>query len=133
MRLSTFVTSAGLLALAFGLSFLLAPGPTLAQYGPRPDAIDVLMARFFGVALVHLGLVLLLARRVTDPAALRGLTLAGVVGSVVGLAVALWARLAGLVNALGWSTVAIYLVLLLGYGYFHFAEARGTAARRRVG
>jgi len=32
------------------------------------------------------------------------------------------AQLKGVVNSLGWSTVAIYLLLALGFAYFHFAK-----------
>jgi len=41
------------------------------------------------------------------------------------LVIALVGQLSGLFNALGWSTVAIYLLLGVGYGYFH---ARPSAA-----
>jgi hypothetical protein len=37
------------------------------------------------------------------------------VGSAAGLAVALMGQLSGVVNVMGWSTVAIYGLLLLGY------------------
>jgi hypothetical protein len=43
------------------------------------------------------------------------MALAGVVGSVVGVLVSLMGVMGGAVNALGWSTVAIYAALLLGY------------------
>jgi len=35
-------------------------------------------------------------------------------------------QLAGIANALGWSTVAIYLLLALGFAYFQFMKP-GTA------
>ncbi len=73
------------------------------------------MSRFFGVALVQHGLSLYLLRKVRDPGAQRGLALAGVVGSACGLVVALTGLLGHVINALGWSTVAIYALLLLGY------------------
>jgi hypothetical protein len=129
MRFSTLLTIAGTLAILFALAFLLAPGPTLAQYGAPPDPAAVLMSRFFGVALLHLGLLLILARQVEDPLARRAVALAGVVGSLAGLLVALWAVLGHLVNALGWSTVVIYLGLLLGYG----SALGGTRSDRGLG
>jgi hypothetical protein len=75
----------------------------------------MLMSRFFGVALVNLGLAVYLLREVREASAQRGLVLAGVAGSVAGLAVAVMGQLGGLVNVMGWSTVAIYGLLLLGY------------------
>jgi hypothetical protein len=41
--------------------------------------------------------------------------MAGVVGSTAGVIVALLGVVGGVVNALGWSTVVIYGLLLLGY------------------
>jgi hypothetical protein len=58
MRLSTLLLIAGLLALVFGLGFLLAPRPMLTLYGVPTDPSVGLMARFFGAALVQVGLVL---------------------------------------------------------------------------
>jgi hypothetical protein len=115
MRLNTLLLIAGVLALVFGLSFLLVPGAVLPLYGIEPAAGTVMMSRFFGAALVNLGLAVYLLRDAGEAGTQRGLVLAGVVGSVSGLAVALMGQFAGLVNAMGWSTVAIYGLLLLGY------------------
>jgi hypothetical protein len=123
MRLPTLLLTAGLLALVFGLGFLLFPATLLPMYGAPSEPATVLMSRFFGVSILQLGLVLYLLREVRESAAQRGLVLAGVIGSAGGLVVALTARLGGLVNALGWSTVAIYGLLLLGY----LANLRGRA------
>jgi hypothetical protein len=115
MRLNTLLLVAGLLALVFGLGFLLVPGALLPVYGIDPAPATMLMSRFFGAALVNLGLAVYLLREVREASAQRGLVLAGVAGSVAGLAVAVMGQLGGLVNVMGWSTVAIYGLLLLGY------------------
>lgn len=115
MRLNTLLLVAGLLALVFGLGFLLVPAAVLPVYGIQPDPATALMSRFFGAALVHVGVALYLVREVREAGTQRGLTLAGVVGSAAGLAVALMGQLSGVVNVMGWSTVAIYGLLLLGY------------------
>ena len=132
MKLNTFLTIASLLALAFGLSFLFAPGTTLAPYGVTTDAAGIYMARYFGAALIQLGLVIFLARQVGDPAAQRAIVLGSCIGSLAGLGVALSAQLSHAVNALGWSTVAIYLFLLLGYGYFAFIRPRAVGPGRAL-
>jgi hypothetical protein len=115
MRLNTLLLVAGLLALVFGLGFLLVPGALLPVYGIDPAPATMLMSRFFGAALVNLGLAVYLLREVREPSTQRGLVLAGVGGSVAGPAVAVMGQLGGLVNVMGWSTVAIYGLLLLGY------------------
>jgi hypothetical protein len=115
MRTNTLFMIAGILALVFGLAFLLAPAATLPVYGVTPEPAVVLMSRFFAVALIQLGFTLYVLRDVPEPGTRYALSLAGVVGSVLGLAVSLMAVLGHLVNAVGWSTVLIYAFLLLGY------------------
>ena len=127
MRLSAFLSVAGLVALVFGLSFLFVPGATLAPYGVTTDPAGIDLARYFGAALIQVGLMIFLARNVGDRAAQRAVVLGSGIGVLAGLGVALAAQLSGAVNALGWSTVAIYLLLVLGYGYFAFFQARPGA------
>jgi hypothetical protein len=126
MPLRTLLLIAGLIALLFGIGFLLTPRSVLALYGVAGDPTVVLMARFFGAALVQLGLVLYLIRDVADPRTQRGVVLGSFMGSLAGFVVALTGQFWGLVNSFGWSTVAIYGLLLLGYGSFVFGRPRST-------
>lgn len=126
MRLGTLLRLAGLLALAFGIGFLFAPATVLALYGVAAEPAAVLMARFFGSALVQIGLVLYLIRDVSDPVTRRGVVIGSFLGSLAGFVVSLTAQFWGLMNSFGWSTVAIYGVLLLGYGSFVFGSPRTT-------
>ena len=48
--------------------------------------------------------------------------LAYFLGIAIGFVVALLGQLSGMMNPLGWSTVAIYLLLALGYGDFQFVK-----------
>jgi uncharacterized membrane protein YfcA len=122
MPLRTLLLIAGVIALVFGLGFLLVPRPMLTLYGIPTDPSIVLMSRFFGVALVQIGLVLYLIRDVGDLRTQRGVVIGSFIGSVAGLVVALTGQFWGLVNQLGWSTVAIYGLLTLGYGSFVFGR-----------
>lgn len=126
MRLSTLLLIGGVLALVFGLGFLLVPRPMLTLYGIPTDPSIVMMSRFFGAALVQLGLVLYLIRDVGDLRTQRGVVIGSFIGSVAGLVVALTGQFWGLVNQLGWSTVAIYGLLTLGYGSIMFGRPAAT-------
>ncbi|HEV2083509.1 MAG TPA: hypothetical protein VGR09_00390 [Gemmatimonadales bacterium] len=126
MQLGTLLRLAGLLALAFGIGFLFAPARVLAMYGVAAEPTVVLMARFFGSALVQLGLVLYLIRDVSDPTTRRGVVIGSFLGSLAGFVVSLTAQFWGLMNSFGWSSVAIYGVLLLGYGSFVFGRPQAT-------
>jgi hypothetical protein len=122
MRLRSLLLLAGVIALAFGLGFLLAPRVMLPLYGVAVDPGIVLMSRFFGAALVQLGMVLYLIRDVSDIRTQRGVVIGSFLGSLAGLVVALTGQFWGVVNQLGWSTVAIYGLLTLGYGSFMFGR-----------
>jgi hypothetical protein len=126
MALGTLLRLAGLLALAFGIGFLFAPARVLSLYGVAAEPAVVLMARFFGSALVQLGLVLYLIRDVSDPTTRRGVVIGSFLGSLAGFVVSLTAQFWGLMNSFGWSSVAIYGLLLLGYGSFVFGRPQAT-------
>jgi hypothetical protein len=126
MRLRSLLLLAGVIALAFGLAFLLAPRAVLPLYGVAVDPGIVLISRFFGAALVQLGMVLYLIRDVGDLRTQRGVVIGSFLGSVAGLVVALTGQFWGVVNGLGWSTVAIYGLLTLGYGSFMFGRPAAT-------
>ena len=126
MRLGTLLRLAGILALAFGIGFLFAPARVLSMYGVAAEPTVVLLARFFGSALVQLGLVFYLIRDVSDPTTRRGVVIGSFLGSLAGFVVSLTAQFWGLVNSFGWSSVAIYGALLLGYGSFVFGRPQAT-------
>jgi hypothetical protein len=126
MRLRSLLLLAGVIALAFGLAFLLVPRPTLALYGVAANPEIVLVSRFFGAALIQLGLVLYLIRDVGDLRTQRGVVIGSFLGSVAGLVVALTGQFWDVLNGFGWSTVAIYGLLTLGYGSFMFGRPAAT-------
>jgi len=121
MKLSTFLSIVGVVAILFGIGFVAAPAEVLAQYGITADRYVVFISRFFGAALINVGLIVWLARNIVDSLGRRSIVLAGLIGDVVGLFVALQGQMNGLANALGWSTVLIYGLFALGFAYFQFA------------
>jgi hypothetical protein len=127
MKLETFLTIAAVIAIVFGLGFVAVPALMLTQYGIEASPGTVIMARFFGAALLNLGFVLFFARHVIEPMTRMGIVRGSLIGAVVGLLVALHGQRVGAVNALGWSTVAVYAFLLLGYAYFAFGHQRSAA------
>jgi hypothetical protein len=127
MKLETFLTIAAVIAIVFGLAFFVAPAGMLTQYGIPASVAVVLMARFFGATLINLGFVLFLARRVSEPAIRLGIARGSLIGAVIGLIVAIHGQRIGAVNSLGWSSVAIYGLLTLGYAYFAFGDGKSAA------
>jgi putative Ca2+/H+ antiporter (TMEM165/GDT1 family) len=62
------------------------------------------------------------ARNAVDDEVLRGIVLANLIMDVVGFIVTLLGQLARVANALGWSSVALYLLFGLGFAYFQFMK-----------
>ena len=122
MKLSTLFIIYALISAVFGLTFVFAPETSLALYGITLSPGGISIARLFGAALLECGLVAWFARHAGDSEARKAIVLALFVGEAVGFIVALFGQLSGVVNALGWSTVAVYLLLALGFGYFQFMK-----------
>jgi len=109
-------------ALLFGFAFVLAAGAVLSLYGVTLNQGGLLVARLFGSALIGFGILTFLARNIEESKAMGAIVLALCLSDVVGFIVALQGQLSGAINAFGWSTVIIYLLLALGFGYFRFIK-----------
>jgi hypothetical protein len=129
MTVRTFFTILAVLSFIFGIGFVLAPGQVLANYGIELSPALALVGRLFGGALLTLGVILWLARDFRDEAAIRGVLMGGLIGDVVNLLVATMGTLSGVSNALGWSTVLIYLFGAVGSGYFLTAQTSRLSPR----
>ena len=128
MKLSTFFAIAGAIAVLFGAGFLALPELSLRQYGVPTDPHNLMQARYFGVTLLQVGLVVWLARRTRDGVAARAMLVGIAVGNVAGAAVSAWAAAAGLQNAMAWGSVLLYAVLAAGSVYFLVARPTERAA-----
>jgi hypothetical protein len=126
MKCTTFLSTSGILGIFFGLGFLLAPEVIGPLYGIPPEPHTLMANRYFGGTLLWVGLVSWLARGVRDDLALRAMFKAGAVGNFVGLVISAWSALAGLQNAMAWSSAALYALLLLGALYFLGSPVRRT-------
>jgi hypothetical protein len=118
MKLSSLFTLNAIIALAFGIGFVLLPATALTIYGIDPNSSINLMGQFFGVELIAVGLLCWFVKGDSDTAVIPKIILALLIADIAGLIVSLTGTLSGVFNALGWSAVLIYLVLVAGYAYF---------------
>lgn len=126
MKLSTLLVVAAVIGAVFGIGFVVASGPLLSIYGITLDQAGTLVAQLFGVALISLAVINWFSRNVTDPEARQAVVFGNLAGDVVGFVVILLGQLAGIANAVGWSSVAIYLLLALGFAYVQFLQPRNA-------
>ncbi len=123
MKLSTMMIINAVVAAGFGVAFVLVPSQAISLYGiEETSEILILILRLMGAAFIGFAVLTWLARNASDSDARRAIVLALIVSDGIGFIAALIAQLADVVNSLGWSTVAIYLLLALGFGYFQFAK-----------
>ena len=122
MKLSTLMVINAVVALVFGIAFVLAPAQTGSLYGVTADAPLEYVAQLMGAAFIGFGVLAWLASHVAESGARRAIVLALLVNDAIGFVVALIRQLGGAVNAFGWLNVAIYLLLAWGFAYFQFAK-----------
>ena len=111
-------------ALPFGAAFTLAPEPTSAMYGITGwNAGTTGIARLFGTELLYVAAALFAVREVTDREAQRRFSIGFGLASVLATIILVQAIISGAVNAMSWSSVAIYAF---------FAAAWASVAVRRA-
>jgi hypothetical protein len=124
MRLNMLLVVSAAIAAVFGAVFVVVPGPVAAIYGITLDKAGMLVTQLFGAVLIGFAVLNWFARDVTDPTGRQAVVLSNLVGDAVGFAVILLGQLSGIANALGWTSVALYLLLVLGFAYIQFMGPR---------
>jgi len=117
MNLPAIFTFNAVVALIFGVVFVFIPGQTAELYDLTLSEGGILIGRLFGAALIVFAVLTWRVRHAQPSAERHAIVLSLFIGDVIGFVASLLAQLAGVSNALGWSTVAIYLILALAFGY----------------
>ena len=118
MTVKAFLTINAVLAVLYGVAFVLFPGASLAIFGVASEPHVNLNLQFFGSALLALGVILWFAKDFRDWEAVRGVLIGSVVADAVGLLINLWGTFQGLTNAMAWTSSLVYVLLLAGSLYF---------------
>lgn len=106
----------------FGIGSVVIPQTLVTLFGSTLNPAGVLMMQYGGVWLIGLGLLAWLVRNAAESEARKAVILAFMVCYGIAFIVALLAQLNAVLNAFGWGTVGLNMVLALGYGYFQFAK-----------
>lgn len=122
MTYKNITTNAAVVSFVFALGFIFMPVGLTAFYNVTLNEGGGFVAQLFGAALLGFGVLNWYGRHFSDGQAQQGLVNANLAGDAVGFILALIGQLSGVggVNALGWSTVAIYLLLAMAYAYLRF-------------
>jgi hypothetical protein len=117
MKFKTLLVIHAVVVFVYGISFELVPALVLSIYGVTQGPAEILMARYFGVELIALGVLSWFGRNVKDALARRAIILAVLISAVIGVIVSVQGTLSGVMSAVGWSGVGIYLLFALGFAY----------------
>ena len=126
MKLKSLFIFNAIATIIFGVGSVLAPQALVSLFGATLNPAGVLMMQYGGAWLIGIGLLAWFARNAADSEARRAIVLAFLICYSIAFIVALLAQLAAVLNALGWSTVALNLLLALGYGYFQFVKPQAV-------
>ena len=124
MSYRNVLSIASVIAFIFGLGFMLMPGQLVRFYNVELTPPGALISQLYGATLLSFGVLNWLARGFNDNTVQQAVLTANLVGDALGTIFALIGQLGGVpgVNALGWSTVLIYLLLTLGFAYLRFSR-----------
>lgn len=126
MKLKTLMIINTIVACVFGVTFVIIPWQVYSLYGIESSDTLNYMGELFGAALIGFGLLSWRARNADKSEALGAIIFSLFVADSIGFVVALIGQLNNVVNAFGWSTVAIYFLLALGFGYFQFSKTSSS-------
>ena len=108
----------------FGLGFVFAPEAMLEPYGIAAETISasVMMSRLLGAA--NIGYAILFWFMMNAPTSETKIEVAKAIslGFGVSCLVSIVVQMSGDIGPLGWSTVALYAIFSVGYGYFGFVK-----------
>ena len=122
MKLKTLFVINAIVTAVFGIVFVVIPSQILSLYGADPNPQMNYTGQLFGAALIAIAIISWSARNATDSSARRAIVTGFFIGDVIGFIVAIIRQIGGVVNAIGWSTVVIYLLLALGFAIFTFKK-----------
>ena len=128
MKLKILFIITAICAVVFGVAFLIIPTELYSLYAVDSTEGLNYMGQLFGAALIGLGLIAWFARNATDSDARKAIVLSFFIADGIGFIVALIGQINSIVGPLGWLTVAIYLLLTIGFGYNQFSKPSSSEA-----
>jgi hypothetical protein len=128
MNFKIISTLAAMLSAPFGLGFLFAPGLSASMYGMVPDdAFTLLIIRYFGSGWMMFAAAAWGLRTLTDPVEQRAAASVIALGTLTGLAVTLHGLMAGSLNSLGWTSMALYAFFVVAWSTLALRSVRTTS------
>jgi hypothetical protein len=123
MKLKTLLIINSVIAFPTGIACVLVPASLLSMYGITLIPMGLVIYQFWGATLLGLGMLTWFARNTKEPGVQKALALSLFITYGMSCFLAIRGQFEG-ANSLGWSTVALYVLLTPGFGYFRFMKLR---------
>ena len=120
MKFKTLMVIKAIVCLGFGILLLAVPDKLISLFGAVLSDGGMFTAREYGAAMFGIMFLCWFAKSASESEIKRAIILALFVYNLLGLIVTTLTIMAGVLNALGWLIVFVYLFFTLGFGYFLF-------------
>ena len=120
MSFKNLMVIKALVCLTFGILMLAVPYQLLSVFGAALSDGGMFTAREYGAALFGNMFLCWFARNAEVSETRHAIILGLFVYDLIGVVVTTLTVIAGVLNALGWLIVLVYLFFTLGFGYFLF-------------
>ena len=116
--MNTLFTVAMIIEALAGIGCLFVPAAVFGPFGVTLDEIATPFVRLLGSTLISFSVLLWLARRSDSPEFRKGVGCSLFAYYLVSAVLLVITQMAGLMNALGWSTIGVHVALLVWFGYY---------------
>lgn len=120
MTANTLLKTKSLITVFFGICMLFFYKILMPMYGITLDQSGMMFTQWSGVTFLGIGLICWFTGNAEKSDLFDGILLSLFICDSCGFFVSLIWQLKGVSNALGWSTVLLWLVFAIGLGYFRF-------------
>jgi len=118
MKFKNLMVIKALVCLVIGIPLLVIPDTFLSIFGLTLGEGGMFTAREYSAALLGNVFLCWFAKNAAESDARRAIILALFVYDLIGFIMTTFTVIAGVLNALGWFVVFIYLFFTIGFGYF---------------
>jgi len=113
-----------LVVFALGAALLFVPEMALGQFQTQSRVPEVVQARYLGVALLTLGLMLWFIKDVSDERLQKNFSVVGLVGAILAVIVTIIGITKDVLSINSWIPVVVEVVFALGYAFMLFLKPK---------
>jgi hypothetical protein len=118
MKLKNLMVIKAIVCLFFGVLLLAIPDKLISLFGATLSDGGMFTAREYGSSLFGNMFLCWFARNAGESQARKAIILALFVYDLIAFIMTVFTVIAGVLNALGWLIVLVYLFFTIGFGYF---------------